>query len=125
LPAGRNLRSGTVAAVLAVLLNALWPLLAHAKPADSLLVPVCTLGGETHYIEMERGDSPLDQRSQAQHEHCKLCVFAAERASLPPMQFPVLTVALLPDAGPVARTAVFSPAPSIRPARSRAPPATS
>jgi hypothetical protein len=119
------LRNAGLAAILAVLLNALWPLLAHAKPANSLLVPVCTLGGETHYIEMERGDSPLDKRSQAQHEHCKLCVFAAERASLPPMQFPVLTVALLPDGGPVAQAEVFSPAPSIRPARSRAPPAVS
>jgi hypothetical protein len=123
--AGRNLRSGSVAAILAVLLNALWPLLAQAKPAEMLIVPVCTIGGETHYIEMDRGDSPLDKRSQAQHEHCKLCVFAAERVSLPPMRFPVLTVALLSDAELVAPTEVFSAAPSIRPAPSRAPPAVS
>ncbi|HEX6157696.1 MAG TPA: DUF2946 domain-containing protein [Burkholderiales bacterium] len=123
--ASRHLRTGSLAAILAVLLNALWPLFAHAKPSDSLTVPVCTVGGETHYIEIERGDSPLDKRSQAQHEHCKLCVFAAERTSLPPMQFPVLTVPALPDARPAAQSEVLSAAPSIRPAQSRAPPAAS
>jgi hypothetical protein len=119
------LKNAGLAAILAMLLNALWPLLAHAKPADSLLVPVCTAGGETHYIELERGDSPLDKRSQAQHDHCKLCVFGAERVSLPPMTRPVLTVATPPDARPAALAEVFSAAPSIRPAQSRAPPAIS
>ena len=119
------LRNAGLAAILAVLLNALWPLLAHAKPADSLMVPVCTVGGETHYIEMERGDSPLEKRSQAQHEHCKLCVFSAERVSLLPMTLPVLTLAALPDARPAAHAEVLSAAPSIRPAQSRAPPVAS
>ena len=119
------LRNAGLAAIAAVLLNALWPLLAHAKPSDSLTVPVCTVGGETHYIEIERGDSPLDQRSKAQHDHCKLCVFAAERTALAPAAAPVLslhatpTAAIAPPPAPVPLSVFLSTA------RPRAPPAFS
>jgi hypothetical protein len=125
LPASRHLRTGSLAAILAVLLNALWPLLAHARPADSLAIPVCTVGGETHYIEIERGDSPLEQRSKAQHDHCKLCVFGAERAIALPSGAPVLSLrgasqaAVPPPPAPPASFAFISTA------RSRAPPAFS
>ena len=111
--------------MLAVLLNALWPLLAHARPADSLTVPVCTVGGETHYIEIGRGDSPLDQRSNAQHDHCKLCVFSAERPLLAPAAAPVLslqatsTAVVAPPGTPVPPSVFLSTA------RPRAPPAIS
>ena len=49
-------------------LQALWPLIAQARPAT--LVPVCTVGGVTHYVEVPVGGSPAD----AHDEHCSLCV---------------------------------------------------
>ena len=39
-------------AILAVALNALWPLIAQARPKNVLLVPVCTVEGVTHYMEL-------------------------------------------------------------------------
>jgi hypothetical protein len=63
-------------AILAIALQALWPLLAQAKPRSVTLVPICTVGGETHYVELETG-------APAPHEeHCKACpVGAAALAS--------------------------------------------
>jgi hypothetical protein len=58
-------------AILAMALNALWPLIAQAKP--SLLVPVCTVAGVTHYIEIPGGTTPVD----SQHEHCTFCFAGA------------------------------------------------
>jgi hypothetical protein len=72
-------------AVLAMALNALWPLLAQAKPRSVTLVPVCTVQGVTHYIELPGGNSPLEQKSSAQHEHCSYCSFGGERVALPPL----------------------------------------
>ena len=119
------LRNAGLAALLAVCLNALWPLIAHARPANVVLVPVCSVEGTTHYIELERGDSPLDQRSSRQHDHCKLCVFAAERPAAPAAAAPVLSLE------PASPAAVSPPAVSVPPsaflftARPRAPPASS
>ena len=58
-------------AIVAMALNALWPLIAQAKP--SLLVPVCTVGGTTHYVEIPGGTTPVD----SQHEHCAFCFAGA------------------------------------------------
>jgi hypothetical protein len=69
-------RFAALAAILAIALQALWPLLSHARPKDpSLLVPVCTVEGITHYLEIKAGrTTPLDDRSASHGEHCKLCV---------------------------------------------------
>ena len=48
-------RRQTLAAYLALLglvLHALWPLIAQARPKNVLLVPVCTVEGVTHYMEL-------------------------------------------------------------------------
>jgi hypothetical protein len=66
-------------AILAMALQALWPLLAQAKPAT--LVPVCTVGGVTHYVEVPGAPAPAD----SQHEHCSFC-FAG--AALPASRVP-------------------------------------
>jgi hypothetical protein len=63
-------------AVLAMTLQALWPLLAHAKPRDVVLVPLCTVDGETHYAELDVGGS----RSDPAAEHCPQCWIGTERA---------------------------------------------
>jgi hypothetical protein len=58
-------------AIFAIALQALWPLLAQAKPRSITLVPICTVGGETHYVELETG-------GPAPHEeHCKACPVGA------------------------------------------------
>lgn len=64
-------------AITAMALQALWPLIAQARP--STLVPVCTVAGVTHYVEIPGGTTPVD----AQHEHCAYC-FAG--AALPTKQ---------------------------------------
>jgi len=58
-------------AILAMALNALWPLIAQAKPVN--LVPVCTVGGVTHYVEVPGAPAPAD----SQHEHCAFCFAGA------------------------------------------------
>lgn len=58
-------------AILAMALQALWPLIAQARPAT--LVSVCSAGGVTHQIELPDGDSP-------RAGHCPLCVIGAPPA---------------------------------------------
>jgi len=72
------------AAILAITLHALWPLLAQAKPSSVTLVPVCTVGGVTHYFELKAGDTPLEKHSASQHEHCAFCSFHDARAAALP-----------------------------------------
>src|SRR5258705_8343536 len=68
--------------VLAIALQALWPLLAQAKPKNVLLVPVCTVQGVTHYIELPSSGTPVEQHAASQHDHCSFCSFGGERAAL-------------------------------------------
>ena len=108
-------------------LQGLWPLIAQAKPAaPSLLLPVCSVDGVTHYIELAPSEAPLDERSAAHHEHCQLCVFGSDRvAALPAASIPVLVVETALEDAPV-RSVVASPEPpSYLPAQPRAPPAYS
>jgi hypothetical protein len=114
-------------AIVALALHALWPLLAHAKPASAThLVPVCTIEGVTHYVELAGGGPPADERSSSYHEHCKLCVFGADRhAAISPAPVPPLRigVAAYCAAAPAAAVdVVFHCSP---PAQPRAPPALS
>lgn len=74
--------SGAWLAALAIALHALWPLMANARPKSVALVPVCTVEGVTHYLEIPGGKSPLDESSSARHEHCSLC-FLGERLAPP------------------------------------------
>jgi hypothetical protein len=56
-------------AILAMALNALWPLIAQARPTT--LVPVCTVGEVTHFIEVPLGGDATG------HEHCAFCFAGA------------------------------------------------
>jgi hypothetical protein len=69
-------------AALAIALHALWPLLAQARPASAVLVPVCTIDGVTHYLELPAGKTPLERQSSAHHEHCSFCAFEGGRIAL-------------------------------------------
>ena len=74
-------RLGTWLAIVAIALQALWPLIAAARPSSVALVPVCTVDGVTHYLEVPTGKSPVDE-SASHTGHCPYCFFG-ERLSLP------------------------------------------
>jgi hypothetical protein len=69
-------------AILAIALQALWPLLAQAKPKNVVLVPVCTVQGVTHYIELPKGNAPVEQKTASQHDHCSFCTGGGDRIAL-------------------------------------------
>jgi hypothetical protein len=77
----RRNRIAAWTAILAIALQALWPLVANARPSIAgELVPVCTVAGVTHYIELPATTTPLEKRSDAHGDHCKLCVFGDGKA---------------------------------------------
>ena len=90
-------------AIVLVALNALGPRVAHARPTvPGLLVPLCTIDGITHYSELPAPKPPLEQRSDANHEHCKICVFGIERAFVSTVPLPVINPAGREIAPPLA-----------------------
>src|SRR3954469_2589034 len=66
-------RLGTWLATIAIALHAAWPLIANAKPKSVHLVPLCTVEGITHYLEVPGGTTPLDESANAHREHCSFC----------------------------------------------------
>lgn len=113
-------------AILAMALQAFWPLIAQAKPQWSVMVPVCTVGGVTHYVELPLGETPLEKQSTAQHEHCKLCVFGAERvAALPAAHVPPIVVEFRSPGQFLHFAEAVPPSGSHPPAQPRAPPVLS
>ena len=66
-------RLGHWLAILAIALHAAWPLLANARPKSAHLVPLCTVEGITHYVEVPGGSTPLDDSANAHHDHCAFC----------------------------------------------------
>ncbi len=120
----RRNRLATLLAALAMALQAFWPLLAEARPRIAgELVPVCTVEGVTHYLELPAGKSPLEERSASHGEHCKLCVFGAGKALV--VSSPDFSAFLL--AGGAEQSAAnpstpFYPSLHLLPAQPRAPP---
>jgi hypothetical protein len=125
MPLYRN-RTAALLAIFALALQALWPLLAQAKPAvPGERIPVCTIEGVTHYVELPAVDTPVERRSAAHHEHCKVCVFGAEKLALAAAPAPQAVLAAVVGA-PRASVAVHvSPSGFERPALPRAPPPAS
>ena len=111
-------------AILAIALQALWPLVAQAKPKNVLLVPVCTVQGVTHYIELPKGNAPVEQKAASQHDHCSFCSSAGERIASPANQTepPVVAAAF---SAPRSTESSFLESQKHAAARSRAPPAAS
>ena len=70
-------RLGHWLAIVAIALHAAWPLLANARPKSVHLVPLCTVEGVTHFIEVPGGTTPLDQSANAHHDHCAFCFLGA------------------------------------------------
>lgn len=125
MPLYRN-RTAALLAIFAVALQALWPLLAQAKPTvPGERVPVCTIEGVTHYVELPAVDTPVEKRSAAHHEHCKMCLFGAERLAIAVSPAPQAALAAVADTPRVSAAVGFSPSAFERPALPRAPPPTS
>jgi len=82
----------------AVLLQALWPLVSHARPTGAaLLVPICSVDGIPHLIDLDSGKAPFDKRRALPGDHCKLCAFGSDRAAaLPTEPAALLAVVDLP-----------------------------
>jgi hypothetical protein len=119
-------RSAAWIAILAMALQVVWPLVANAKPAQAaLLVPLCTLDGVTHYVELPAGKPGQGDHAPAQH--CKLCTFGADRGVAPaPNVILAVPAAAASPALTCATTAAdrFSSC-CLPPAPPRAPPALS
>ena len=82
-------RLGTWLGIAALSLQLGWPLLAGALPRAVALVPLCTVDGVTHYLEVPAGKDPRD--IPALHgDHCPLCCTgnAALAGPLPDCAFP-------------------------------------
>lgn len=125
MPLFRN-RFAALLAIFAIAMQALWPLIAQAKPVlPGEKVPVCTIEGITHYIELPMPDSAVEKSSAAHHEHCKMCVFGAERVAVLPIAAPVMKLGQDSQQPLDSLKAVPSPSPFHRPALARAPPVSS
>lgn len=72
---------GTWLGVAAIALQIALPLLAGALPRSMALVPLCTVDGITHYVEVPTGKSPVDP-SSAHAGHCALCCLGHGAAPL-------------------------------------------
>jgi hypothetical protein len=120
----RRNRLAAVLAMLAMALQAFWPLLAEARPRIAgQLVPICTVEGVTHYLELPAGKTPLDERSASHGEHCKLCVFGVGKAAVS-STFDISAFLLAASAEQSAASPVvpFHKSPQLLPAQPRAPP---
>ena len=119
-------RFAALVAMLAMALQAFWPLVAQAKPlVPGIQVPVCTIEGITHYTELPAPDSPVEKSSASHHEHCKMCVFGAERLAVLPVATLLVRLDQRPDRALESFFAICSPSSFRRPALPRAPPAVS
>jgi hypothetical protein len=126
MPLRRSRRVAWIAAF-AVLLQALWPLLSHARPKDpALQVPLCSVDGPTHVLEIRIGKStPLDKRAASHGDHCKLCVFGdGKGAALVADEFSPFTPEIHSSRNSGTPKA-FVPQVALISARPRAPPAVS
>ena len=66
-------------ALFALALQAAWPLLAHAAPARTALVPVCTVDGVTHFTEVPIRAVAADDSAAAHADHCAFCPLGCDR----------------------------------------------
>jgi hypothetical protein len=117
-------RCAALAGLFAVALQALWPMVSHAKPEPpSLLAPVCTVGGVTHYFELSPGKAPAGERDALTGDHCSLCFFGADRlTALPPAGAAFVQVPAFVAGAPATSSAARHRCPTASPAQPRAPP---
>ena len=102
-------------------LNAAWPLLANAQPADPA-AEICSAAGGNH----AGGGAPATPGKGYHASHCNLCPFGAERgAAIAPTVRPLLASAPAATPGFVPRGAPQAPVSLYPAAPPRAPPFSS
>src|SRR5436190_9610323 len=109
---------GTWFAILAIALQAAWPLIAAAKPRSVALVPLCTVDGVTHYLEVPTGKTPLD--GAAHQDHCAFCFLGVGGLIARSTEVPI-PVAVPSERSPVAADGAIASSPVSIPG-ARAPP---
>ena len=123
MPLHRN-RIAAVLAVLAMALNALWPLIAQAQPKSlALSTTICSIDGSARSIDLLDGKAPADDGAAGHHKHCKLCIVGGDRAQAL-LPAPVVS---FQNPAPAAETPAPAPVADLRflaasPAQPRAPP---
>jgi hypothetical protein len=120
-----EVRAAALLALLAMALQAFWPLLAQAKPGPgTMLVQLCTIDGTAHYVEIPiGGDAPAEERTPGHSSHCAMCVPGGERVfAVPSAQLPAIALAALASTPPPAIASARFVSASHRLAQPRAPP---
>jgi hypothetical protein len=118
-------RSTAELAILALALNALWPLIASARPAGTeSRVEVCTAQGVSR-VAVDPGSAPDDAGAGHLQQHCPLCVFGADKAAAGPSAPLHKVAAAAAGRAPADRQPVAAGADSRSPAQPRAPPSVS
>lgn len=112
-------------AILAMSLNALWPLVANAKPAGAFdpSTEICTVGG----VKSFAGGSGIPQPADNTHQpNCSFCTFGADKFALPSVATSSV-LAVVEPAGFALQIPQVRPTrpPSYAPAHPRAPPVLS
>jgi hypothetical protein len=84
----KSLRLGSCVAILAMALNALWPLIASARAVGaSSLMEICTSRGintASSDAAADPGSMPVDSSAKHLQVHCALCSFGADNnAAIP------------------------------------------
>lgn len=119
-------RYSTWIAILAMTLNALWPMLAQAKPGPApTLHEVCTASGMQ--IVSVSGEMPADQQSTAKASpHCAFCSLGTDLLAIPPAdQSCIARITFVRDSVPATEDSPLPDSESSSPALPRAPPVLS
>ncbi len=109
-------------AIVAMALNALWPMLANAKPVSAGdFTELCTANGMQR---MATGNGGTQAPELALTPHCSFCAYGADRAAAPPPAIVMLVVRTfdVPAFRPRAAAVLVPESFSYPPAPPRAPP---
>jgi len=122
MPLFRN-RLTAMLAVLAMVMQGFWPLLAQAQASDaSLYGVICSVDGAKS-VELPGSPLPADGGAGKHQKHCALCVAGGDRAQAlasAPVEFVFSPVGAA--AVPAVQSTAFLPLASPSPAQPRAPP---
>ena len=116
-------RIGLALAALALAVQAFWPLIAQARPRNVNLVPLCTVDGVTHYLEVPGGQTPAEERTAKHGDHCAFCLFGSDKLAAPPLA--ILVVADAAASAPILSPVLSAKSVKGKDARPRAPPLSS
>ena len=112
------------AAMLGIVLQVFWPLLAQAHSGSGLYTTICSVGGIERSVEIP-GVPPADQSPAKQVKHCPLCSGSDRSQAILEVSLPVLAVPAAPVALPAEPALPSFRSTVVSPAQARAPPVQS